>query len=50
MTEHLIIRGLTAREARERIDALSAVLIDCVAGGASVNFMAPLARERADRF
>ena len=50
MTEQLIIRGLTAREARERIDALSAVLIDCVEGGASVNFMAPLARERADRF
>jgi GNAT superfamily N-acetyltransferase len=29
---------------------LSAVLIDCVEGGASVSFMAPLTRERADGF
>jgi GNAT superfamily N-acetyltransferase len=29
---------------------LSAVLIDCVEGGASVGFLAPLTRERADRF
>ena len=50
MTERITIRGLTAQEARERIDALSAVLIDCVEGGASVSFLAPLARERADRF
>ena len=34
----------------EHISALSDVLIDCVDGGASVNFMAPLTRERADAF
>ena len=39
-----------AGEASERIAELSAVLIDCVEGGASVSFMAPLTRERADRF
>jgi GNAT superfamily N-acetyltransferase len=32
------------------IDALSAVLIDCVAGGASVGFMQPFAPERAQAF
>ena len=32
------------------IDALSALLIDCVEGGASVSFMLPLTRERADAF
>ncbi|MDQ2674954.1 MAG: GNAT family N-acetyltransferase [Chloroflexota bacterium] len=29
---------------------MSSVLIDCVEGGASVSFMAPLTRERADAF
>jgi ribosomal protein S18 acetylase RimI-like enzyme len=32
------------------IDALSDVLLDCVAGGASVGFMHPLTRERAAAF
>jgi GNAT superfamily N-acetyltransferase len=32
------------------VDALCDLLIDCVEGGASVSFMLPLARERADRF
>lgn len=32
------------------IDGLSAVLIDCVEGGASVSFMSPLTRERAVAF
>lgn len=31
-------------------DALSDVLIDCVEGGASVSFMAPLARDKARAF
>jgi GNAT superfamily N-acetyltransferase len=48
--ESIIIRVLTAPEARERVPDLSAVLIDCVEGGASVSFMAPLTRERADGF
>ena len=32
------------------IEALAALLIDCVEGGASVSFMHPLARERAVAF
>jgi GNAT superfamily N-acetyltransferase len=44
------VRLLTGDEARERIPELSAVLMDCVEGGASVSFMAPLTRERADAF
>jgi GNAT superfamily N-acetyltransferase len=44
------VRALAAREARDRIPELSSVLLDCVEGGASVSFMAPLARERADAF
>ncbi|HJR50730.1 MAG TPA: GNAT family N-acetyltransferase [Gemmatimonadales bacterium] len=45
-----MVRRLGAGEARERVAELSAVLIDCVEGGASVSFMAPLTRERADAF
>lgn len=48
--ESATVRLLTAAEAGERIAELSAVLIDCVEGGASVSFMAPLTRERADAF
>ena len=33
-----------------QIDALAGVLIDCVEGGASVSFMHPLTRERAEAF
>jgi GNAT superfamily N-acetyltransferase len=44
------IRGVDAAEARALVPALSAVLLDCVEGGASVSFMAPLTRERADAF
>ncbi|MBL8759031.1 MAG: GNAT family N-acetyltransferase [Phycisphaerae bacterium] len=32
------------------VGALAGVLIDCVEGGASVGFMQPIARERAERF
>ncbi|HZM25805.1 MAG TPA: GNAT family N-acetyltransferase [Gemmatimonadales bacterium] len=32
------------------VPQLSAVLLDCVEGGASVSFMAPLTREKADAF
>jgi GNAT superfamily N-acetyltransferase len=44
------IRCLAAQEARDCTEKLSAVLIDCVEGGASVSFMAPLSREKADGF
>lgn len=50
MTDSVTIRPLTPHEAMERIGDLSAVLIDCVEGGASVSFMSPLTRERADAF
>lgn len=44
------VRCLTGPEAHQRIAELSAVLIDSVEGGASVGFMAPLTRERAEAF
>ncbi|CAA9489566.1 MAG: Acetyltransferase, GNAT family [uncultured Rubrobacteraceae bacterium] len=50
MTRHATVRPLSAREAREAVPDLSAVLIDCVEGGDSVGFMSPLAREKADTF
>lgn len=50
MNEPITLRILSPQEAMEQIGALSAVLIDCVEGGASVSFMAPLTRERADAF
>lgn len=43
------IRRLTEVTA-EQIDGLADVLVDCVEGGASVSFMAPFAREQAQRF
>jgi GNAT superfamily N-acetyltransferase len=44
------IRQAGADELRQRVAELSGVLIDCVEGGASVSFMAPLDRGRADAF
>jgi GNAT superfamily N-acetyltransferase len=44
------IRSLSGAEALERISSLSDILIDCVEGGASVGFMAPLVRAKADAF
>jgi len=41
------IRTLSAEEARAAIPALSEVLADCVAGGASIGFMQPYAPEDA---
>src|ERR1700690_3378813 len=41
------IRRVDGAEARERIDGLAAVLEDCVAGGASVSYMAPFSRDDA---
>jgi GNAT superfamily N-acetyltransferase len=45
-----VIRILTANEAAARLNALSAVLIDSVEGGASVGFLAPMTRAKADAF
>lgn len=44
------VRALPGEEARARCAELANVLIDCVEGGASVSFMAPLSRERAEAF
>ena len=41
------VRRLGATEARAELDALAAVLADCVEGGASVSYMAPFSREDA---
>lgn len=49
MTESVTIRALSAIGDRE-IAALSDVLIDCVKGGASVSFMLPMTRAKADSF
>ncbi len=50
MSEHVTINQLSPDEAREQIEALASVLIDCVEGGASVSFMLPLTQERANAF
>ncbi len=50
MTGTLEIKILTAAEARQKIKALSAILIDVVEGGDSIGFMAPLSSEKADKF
>lgn len=46
----LEIRQLGAIEAHHYLDDLAAVLLDCVAGGASVSFMASLSLAEARRF
>jgi len=50
MSEQVSIQILNAAEAQASVAALSDVLTDCVAGGASVSFMWPLPRERAMQF
>ena len=50
MSEAVTIRALTGEEAHGRLDALAALLIACVEGGASIGFMAPLPPERAQSF
>ena len=50
MIDQFTIRALAPQEARGLVGALSDVLIDCVEGGASVSFMLPLTRDRADAF
>ena len=50
MSDEVTVRALTAREAREHLAMLSEILVDCVEGGASVSFMAPLAPEKAEAF
>jgi len=49
MTDTYEIQRLE-RLGRREIDGLSDVLIDCVEGGASVNFMYPMSRSKAESF
>ncbi len=47
------VRGIERVEPRDAaavLPALTDILLDCVDGGASVSFMAPLARDRAEAF
>jgi ribosomal protein S18 acetylase RimI-like enzyme len=46
-TETVEIRLLDPADARAQLDGLAAVLEDCVAGGASVSYMAPFTHEDA---
>jgi GNAT superfamily N-acetyltransferase len=50
MTNEVSVRRVGPNEAAACVDALAEVLVDCVEGGASVSFMAPLPRERARAF
>ena len=49
MSDAIRVRNLHAASERE-IQELSDVLIDCVEGGASVSFMLPIERARAEAF
>ena len=46
----IAIRQLDAAEGRQYLGALADVLLDCVAGGASVSFMASLSKAEAEAF
>jgi GNAT superfamily N-acetyltransferase len=45
--DQIEIRRLEATELRAQLDALANVLADCVAGGASVSYMAPFSHKQA---
>ena len=46
-TEQIEIRRLAGSVLRAHLDGLAAVLHDCVAGGASVNYLEPFSHEQA---
>ena len=50
MSPNIMIESLDPNESSEAVAGLAAVLKDCVEGGASVGFMAPLPVERATDF
>jgi GNAT superfamily N-acetyltransferase len=50
MEQTLVIRSLSPDQALAAAPALAEVLADCVAGGASVSFMANVTLERLERF
>jgi GNAT superfamily N-acetyltransferase len=47
VADEIEIRRLAPAELREQFDALAGVLADCVAGGASVNYLAPFSHADA---
>ncbi len=47
MADDVIVRRLEPAEAREHLDALAAVVVDCVEGGASVSYMSPFSLDDA---
>ncbi len=46
-TDQIEIRRLGVTDVRAQLDGLAAVLVDCVAGGASVSYLAPFSHEQA---
>lgn len=48
-TTEIEVRRLDAREARDHLDGLAAVIADCVQGGAGVSYMAPFTFEDGRR-
>lgn len=49
VTEQIEVRRLGVGDLRDHLDALAAVLVDCVEGGASVSYMAPFTHDDARR-
>jgi GNAT superfamily N-acetyltransferase len=50
LATNIEVLALTGSQAHAQCGALAEILIACVHGGASVSFMAPLAREKAESF
>jgi GNAT superfamily N-acetyltransferase len=50
MSTNVTVMRVGANEAAACVESLADVLIDCVAGGASVSFMWPLSRDKAITF
>jgi len=50
MHEDVTVRRIGANETAACVEALADLLIDCVEGGASVSFMWPLPRDKAEAF
>ncbi len=47
MAEQIEIRRLASADVHEQLDALASVLVDCVAGGASVSYLTPFSHADA---
>jgi GNAT superfamily N-acetyltransferase len=47
VVDQIEVRRLQGAELHEHLDGLASVLEDCVAGGASVNYLAPFSRQQA---